>query len=126
MGSGALLDAKLSDDGTQVFFVWNNEVCACDVAAAPDDDACTPRRITAGARERQLTNGIADYCAQEEMNRYTGYWPSPGGGELVAFEEVDEQHIPLFTIMNQGVEGPHAQNEAHLSYAEPGPDRASM
>ena len=84
VGSGAVLDAKLSDDGTQVFFVWDSEVCACDVADGAADDACTPRRLTTGARERGVTNGIADYCAQEEMNRYTGYWPAPGDGALVA------------------------------------------
>ena len=46
------------------------------------------------------TTSVADYCAQEEMSRYTGYWPSPGEGKSVAFEEVDSVH-PEFTIMNQ-------------------------
>ena len=117
VGSGAPLDAKLSDDGAQVFFVWDREVCACDVAASNEDDACRGAPQSGARGDAGITNGIADYCAQEEMDRYTGYWPSPSGstraGALVAFEEVDEQHIPLFTIMNQGVDGPHAQNEAH-------------
>ena len=100
VGSGALLDAKLADDGTRVYFVWENEVCSCDVAAAAD--GATPKRHTTGARGQGVTNGLADYCAQEEMDRYTGFWPSPAASGLVAFEEVDERHIPLFQIMNQG------------------------
>ena len=111
VGSGPLLDAKLSEDGERAFFVWGDEVCACDVGSSSDE--AVPRRLTFGARGNGITNGVADYCAQEEMNRYTGFWTSPGGGDLVAFEEVDESHIPQFTIMNQGVAGPHAENEVH-------------
>ena len=100
VGRGALLDAKLSEDGQRALFVWEREVCACDItpsstsSTASEDDPCTPRRLTHGAREAGLTNGVADYCAQEEMDRYTGYWPSPDGGEYVAFEEVDDTRIP--------------------------------
>jgi len=112
VGTGPLLDAKLSDDGARCFFVWGGEVCACEVGRAADE--CAPRRLTLGARgEEGRTNGLADYCAQEEMSRYSGYWPSPGGGALVAFEEVDESHIPPFAIMNAGVDSPHEQNEQH-------------
>ena len=110
VGTGPLLDAKLSDDGARCFFVWGGEdllarvadqprsaeigrdqprlgeVCVCEVGSAADE--CAPRRLTLGARgEEGRTNGLADYCAQEEMSRYSGYWPSPGGGALVAFEE---------------------------------------
>jgi len=112
VGTGPLLDAKLSDDGARCFFVWGGEVCVCEVGSAADE--CAPRRLTLGARgEEGRTNGLADYCAQEEMSRYSGYWPSPGGGSLVAFEEVDESHIPPFAIMNAGVDSPHEQNEQH-------------
>ena len=114
IGSGPLLDAKLSDDGSMAFFVWGDEVCACAVPPASDGaDMAVPRRLTHGARGEGSTNGLADYCAQEEMDRYTGYWPSPGGASHVAFEAVDESHIPEFTIMNQGVDAPHEQTEKH-------------
>lgn len=96
VGSGPLLDPKLSSDGTRVFFVWDGEVCSCNV---PDDgaDAAEPARRTFGARGEGKSNGLADYCAQEEMDRYTGYWPSPDG-RLIAYEEVDERHIPEYQI----------------------------
>lgn len=114
VGSGAPIDAKLSDDGEQVFFVWDSEVCACDISAATDDDTCTPRRLTAGARDAGVTSGIADYCAQEEMNRYTGYWPSPGNGGLVAFEEADERVRATSYEYTNAHEHAHKQNMLHM------------
>ena len=50
----------------------NTQVCAVDV-----DDG-VPRRLTTGARGVEgVTNGVADYCAMEEMDRYEGFWLSP-------------------------------------------------
>ena len=93
VGSGPLLDPKLSEDGQRVYFVWDSEVCYVDVGdAGSAADSATPVRLTRGARGTDRTNGVADYCAQEEMNRYTGYWPSGPASDFVAFEEVDEAH----------------------------------
>ena len=50
------------------------------------------------------TNGLADFIAQEEMNRYEGYWIKPDN-KLVAFTEVDEAHIPVYPIVHQGSKG---------------------
>jgi dipeptidyl-peptidase-4 len=41
--------------------------------------------------------------AQEELDRPDGFWLSPKGG-LVAFEQVDESHIPAYRITHQGEE----------------------
>lgn len=88
VGTGPLLDAKLSDDGRTCAFVWANEVCCCAVPPADaGPDAATPRRLTVGARGEGKTNGLADYCAQEEMDRYEGFWVSSAASHL-AFEEV--------------------------------------
>ena len=38
---------------------------------------------------------------QEEFDRYDGFWLSPGGGR-VAFEQVDDSHIPAYRITHQG------------------------
>lgn len=52
-------------------------------------------QVTFGARENGLTNGIADYVAQEEMMRYEGFWLSPDGAK-VAFEQVNAFSPPNF------------------------------
>jgi dipeptidyl-peptidase-4 len=65
-----------------------------------------------------MTHGLADFIAQEEMNRYEGYWLSPDGS-FVAFEEVDESHIPIYRIMHQGSDavGAGAQEDHHYPFA---------
>lgn len=51
-----------------------------------------------------MTRGLAEYVAQEEMGRSGGFWFSRDGRH-VAFEEVDERHIPPFPIVHQAREG---------------------
>ena len=41
------------------------------------------------------------HSSQEELDRYEGFWLSPSGKQ-VAFEEVDERHVPPYTIVRQG------------------------
>jgi dipeptidyl-peptidase-4 len=91
VASGAV-DPKLSRDGSRTFFVRDGELWSLDARGQ--------RRLTSGA-EPGLTNGLAEYIAQEELGRLTGYWPSPDGC-LIAFEQADERHIPLYPIVHQG------------------------
>src|SRR4029077_15898957 len=41
-----------------------------------------------------VTNGLADFIAQEEMHRFEGHWWSPGDRHLV-FTRVDSSAIPI-------------------------------
>ena len=96
-----LLDAKLSSDGSTVAFVCDNEVYVMSSSSASDNNN-TPIQITTGARGLNgITNGVADYVAQEELDRPDGFWLSPSGTSLV-FEQVDESHIPAYRITHQG------------------------
>ena len=66
VGSGACLDAKISDDGSTVAFVWDDEVCVCSAAGG------APARLSTGARGAPgLTHGVADYCAMQGRNDST-------------------------------------------------------
>ena len=100
----------LSPDGDRVAFVRDGEVY---VASAEEGTTDTePRQITRGAHEAGMTNGLAEYIAQEELDRRDGFWWSPDG-QWIAFEEVDERHIPLYVITHQSKEttGPEAREE---------------
>jgi dipeptidyl-peptidase-4 len=91
LAGGGVSDPKITDDGRRAFFVRDADVWMVDDAGE--------RRLTthpAGA-----TNGLAEFVAQEELDRLSGYWPSPNG-DMVAFEQVDESHIPVFPIVHQG------------------------
>lgn len=92
-----LLDAKISSDGSTLGFV-----CGDEVYVVPTTGAAPPRRITTGARGVEgKINGVADYLAQEELERADGFWLSPKGS-LVAYEEVDDGHVPSYRIVHQG------------------------
>ncbi|GAB5358832.1 hypothetical protein AAMO2058_000492700 [Amorphochlora amoebiformis] len=93
---GSVMDPKVTSDGKIIIFVCNSEVYMCAT-----DGSSAPVQVTSGARGNGLTNGIADYVAQEEMDRYDGFWVNPSG-TLLAFEQVDERHIPKYRIMHQG------------------------
>ena len=96
--NGPVLDPRFSPDGEWVAYVQNNELWV-----VPADGTGAPKQLTFGAGESGKTHGLAEYIAQEEMHRTQGYWWSPDS-RLLAFEEVDETHIPVYRIIHQGKE----------------------
>ena len=107
-----ILDARISADGSTVAFVCDNEV----YAVATGSDASDPVQVTTGARGTALAHGTADFLAAEEMDRYDGFWLSPDGS-MLAFEEVDESHIPAFTIVDQGNLEPQSSEQHRYPFA---------
>ena len=95
-GDGPVLDPKLSPDGSMVGFVQDAELYV-----VPADGAAPPRQLTQGARGTGRTHGLAEYIAQEEMGRGSGWWWSPDS-RRIAFCMVDETHIPVYRIVHQG------------------------
>jgi len=106
------LDAKISPDGEWVAYVQDAELYVVPSAGGK------PRQLTFGARAMGKTHGLAEYIAQEEMARSTGFWWSPDSGRL-AFEEVDETHIPVYRIAHQGKDetGEGAQEDHRYPFA---------
>ena len=92
----AELDAKLSRDGSKVAFVRDDELHVLDLVSGSET------QLSRGAVEG-LSHGLAEYIAQEEMGRTSGYWWSPDG-ERIAYQETDERHVPLYAIAHQGSE----------------------
>lgn len=113
LGPGPVLDPQISDDGSLVCFVWREELYC-----VPADGSAPPRALTAGARGTGVTHGLADFLAQEELDRYEGFWISPDG-QQVAYESVDESHIPEFRIMHSGSEsvGDGAQEDHRYPFS---------
>ncbi len=103
---GPALDPAFSPDGKWVSYVQNDEIYIVPANGGQ------PRQLTSGARQAGKTHGLAEYVAQEEMGRLHGYWWSPDS-RWIAFEEVDETHIPVYRIVHQGknLTGPDAQED---------------
>ena len=80
-------DATLSPGGGHIAYIRGQNLYCYDIAAQ---------------REKALTNdgggaiknGMAEFIAQEEMDRNTGYWWAPGGRHI-AFARVDETPVKL-------------------------------
>lgn len=106
------LDPQLSRDGSKIAYVQDAELHVVDA------DGGTPSQRTSGARGTGKTHGLAEYIAQEEMDRDHGFWWSRDG-ELLAFEEVDETHIPVYRIVHQGKDavGDGAQEDHAYPFA---------
>ncbi len=88
------LDPQLSPDGRLLAFVRSDDLFLLDLSTRAE------RRLTEGARDG-LTHGVAEYIAQEEMDRSSGFWWSPDGGRI-AYTEVDDSRIPVYPIVHQG------------------------
>ncbi len=114
--NGPVLDPQFSPDGSWVAFVQNGELHAQPLAGGSTaGKAC---QLTFGAGESGLTHGLAEYIAQEEMGRNSGFWWSPDSRWL-AFVEVDERHIPVYRIVHQGkdITGEGAQEDHRYPFA---------
>lgn len=89
-GDGACLDPKFSPDGSLVAYVRDNDVHVIDLQKNVE------RRVTKGGTEAK-PNGLAEFVAQEEMDRFSGYWFSPDGKTLV-FQSTDHTGVESFAI----------------------------
>lgn len=99
------LDPRPNPQGTRVASVRNGDLYVVDVATRKQV------RLTEGVADG-LTNGLAEFIAQEELGRDAGYWWSPDGARI-AYQQTDEREIPLFTITHQGEETPSVETHRY-------------
>ncbi len=80
-------DPKISPQGRYVSFIRDQNIVIFDLQKN------TERQLTTDGGDT-IKNGMADFIAQEEMRRYTGYWWSPDGRHI-AYTRVDESPIGI-------------------------------
>lgn len=100
-------DAKFSPHGRYVSFVRNQNLVIYDL------ERDTERAITTDGRG-QVSFATAEFIAQEEMGRSTGYWWSPDDTRI-AFTRVDETpvaEVERFEIMADKVQVIHQRYPA--------------
>ncbi len=88
--AGYPIDPSFSPDGRLVACVREGDLYVTDVSSGVE------RRLTTKAKDT-ITNGLAEFVAQEEMDRFRGYWWSPDSS-AIAFEEADTEGLETFTI----------------------------
>jgi len=94
---GDEVDAKLSPDGKSVSYVRDQTLFTRDLTTNTETQM-SPKG------EGAVAYGTAEFIAQEELSRYTGYWWSPSSHQ-VAYEKYDESGVKVAERVEIGGEG---------------------
>lgn len=89
-GDKDVLDPKFSPDSKKVSYVQDNDLYWIDLASG------TSQRVTTGG-SASLTHALAEFVAQEEMDRFTGYWWSPDSSQIV-YEESNADGVEVWYL----------------------------
>ena len=94
--SGAT-DAKISPLGRYASYVRDKNLYVLPLAGGPEHAITTQGKGV-------ISYGVAEFVAQEEMDRYTGYWWAPGD-TAIAYTRVDESPVKIVDRLEIGPEG---------------------
>jgi len=110
---GAPIDPTWSPNGNYIAFVVSGDIYYISLPLELNSMETKPvlTRLTYIGEREGFSCGLADFLAQEEMDRYRGYWWSPDSKHIV-FTVLDETRVPEFTIQHMGSEDPYA-SETH-------------
>src|SRR5262249_8848787 len=89
-GNGTILDPKFAPDGKSIGYVLDQDVWVYDLGTNK------AHQVTTGGTEK-VTHGLAEFVAQEEMRRYSGYWWSPDS-QWIAYEEADASDVEVWYV----------------------------
>ena len=108
---GDATDAKISAKGGYVTYVRDQNLHALDIATGQDV------AITTEGRDA-VSFGTAEFVAQEEMDRYTGYWCSPDE-KRIAFTRVNEAPVDVVPLIEINAEGATVLNKRYPRAGRP-------
>ncbi|WAC62243.1 S9 family peptidase [Pseudoxanthomonas sp. SL93] len=86
-GGGFATDPKLSPKGGYVSFIRDRNLWVIALADGKEVQLTRDGSDTIG-------NGVAEFVADEEMDRHTGYWWAPDDS-AIAFARIDETQVPV-------------------------------
>jgi dipeptidyl-peptidase 4 len=112
-GEGTVVDPKFSPDGDAVAYVQDYGLQAEYV-----DFGGGRMYIPWGTQKH--TNGLAEFIAQEEMGRFTGYWWGPDG-KGIAYEEANADDVEVWHVADPM----HPDEAAHPAFY-PRPGKANV
>lgn len=86
-GGGFATDPKVSPRGGYVSFVRDRDLWTIDLKTGRET------RLTRDGSDT-IGNGVAEFVADEEMGRHTGYWWAPDDS-AIAYARIDESGVPI-------------------------------
>jgi len=105
-GPAPILDPQPSPDGASLGYITEGELWVVPTAGG------LSRRLTWDARPGIRVNGLAEFIAQEELQRSHGFWWSKDA-RWIAFTQVDEAEIPEYPIVHQGADDPACETHRY-------------
>jgi dipeptidyl-peptidase-4 len=114
------IDPQISPNERWIGFAYDGELFVLDLT---DVDA-TPRQLTFDAApadvygDRDVINGIAEYAAQEDFGRLSGFWWSPDSKRIV-FEQADLSAVPRYLITHSGTALPEFESHRYPYAGQP-------
>ncbi len=90
--SGYPLSPSFSPDGKSIATIRDRDLYVTDRITKNE------RRLTY-AKHDEITNGLSEFVAQEEMGRLAGYWWSPDGKQIV-YQQTDTSPVEKLHIAN--------------------------
>jgi dipeptidyl-peptidase-4 len=114
-GPGTIVDPKFSPDGKNVGYVKDYDVFVYNLT---DDKE---RQITKGGTEEK-SHGLAEFVAQEEMERYSGWWWSPDS-QFIVYEEADAKGVEVWYVADPAKPDQQPQSQY---YPRPGKKNVSV
>ena len=96
-GKTPALNPTWSPDATKIAYVHERDLYVYDLAKKRET------RLTKST-DPAISNGLAEFVAQEEMRRVQGFWWAPDGKSL-AYEEADNRGVEQLTHPRRGASG---------------------
>ena len=106
----AAIDPRLDPTGRKVGYVADGALHVVDLESGAD-------RVVAAPDGPDVTWGLAEFIAAEEMGRYRGYWFSPDGEHVLA-ARVDNAPVPRWHIADPANPGTPAAEIAYPAAGE--------
>ncbi|MCA9608255.1 MAG: DPP IV N-terminal domain-containing protein [Myxococcales bacterium] len=113
--AGGAIDPRFSPDGTHVAVVRGGDLYVVDVATGAE------ARLTTRPGP-EVTNGLAEFVAQEEMDRMRGFWWAPDG-QSILYQQTDTTAMERMHILDPM----HPESEPQSwPYPRPGEANAAV
>ena len=114
-GPGTIVDPKFSPDSRCVAYVRDQDVCVFDL------DTGKETAVTTGGTET-VSHGQAEFVAQEEMARFSGFWWSPDSRRIV-YQETDASQVETWYVADPSKPG---GEPVRSFYPRPGKNNVSV
>ncbi|HEX7303903.1 S9 family peptidase [Lentzea sp.] len=108
---GGVIDPRVDPTGQRVAYVTRGTLRVVELDSGDD-------RAVAEPDGEDVTFGLAEFIAAEEMSRYRGYWWEPGGQRLLA-ARVDNAEVQRWYIADPANPGTVATEIAYPSAGTP-------